>query len=69
MSVLVSLDGKEMFMGINQGVLTQSVSKGRWEGVISIPVCTVDADMAWLFSVTLKGLNTERLVFNIKSKH
>jgi len=68
-SVVVSIDGKDMFMGINQAVLTQSGSDGRWEGVITIPVCTVDADMAWVFSITLKGLETERLVFNIKSKH
>ncbi|UZE94612.1 hypothetical protein [Alkalimarinus alittae] len=65
----VSLDGKDMYMGLNQSELTQSGGKGHWKGVITIPVCTVDAEMAWLFSVTLQGLETERLVFNIKSKH
>lgn len=68
-SVVVSIDGKDMFMGINQAVLIQSGSDGRWEGVITIPVCTADADMAWVFSLTLKGLEAERLVFNIKSEH
>lgn len=68
-SVLVSLDGKDMFMGVNQVILTQSGTSERWEGVITIPVCTVDADMEWLLSVTLKGQDTERLVFNVTSKH
>lgn len=68
-AVVVSLDGKEMFMGVNQAVLNKRETNDRWKGVITIPVCTVDADMAWLFSVTLKGLDSERLVFNIKSKH
>lgn len=68
-NVLVSLDGKEMFMGVNQTMLSRSNLTERWEGVITIPVCTIDAEMVWLFSVTLNGLDKERLVFDIKSKH
>ncbi|MFD2230465.1 hypothetical protein [Alkalimarinus sediminis] len=68
-SVLISLDGKDMYMGLNQAELKRTGESGRWQGLITIPVCTVDADMAWLFSVTLKGQGTERLVFNITSKH
>lgn len=69
--VIISLDGKDMFMGVNQAVLNKQTTTGQWVGTITVPVCTVDTDMEWLFSVTLKGLklNTERIVFNVKSKH
>ncbi len=67
--IIVSLDGKDMFMGVNQAVLAPTAVEGHWEGVITIPVCTVDKNMVWLFSVTLMGHETERLAFTITSKH
>ena len=65
----INLSGKDMFMGLNQVELLQQSDTGVWKGNITIPVCTVDADMIWLFSVMLRGPKTEELLFRIKSKH
>lgn len=63
------VDGKDMFMGLNQTSLSRTANSDVWQGEITIPVCTVDKEMEWLLSLTLEGNDSERLVFNITSIH
>ncbi|WP_250658053.1 hypothetical protein [Alkalimarinus coralli] len=65
---IISLDGRDMYMGVNKAFLKRS-TQDSWDGVITIPVCTIDDEMVWLFSITLHGAEPERLVFTIKSTH
>lgn len=66
--VSVSLQGQDMFMGPNSVSLIK-VGHGEWGGSTTIPVCSIDANMVWLFQLTLIGSQSERLVFQVKSAH
>ncbi len=65
--VMVSLQGKEMFMGLNSVSLNKLGQQGGWGGSTTIPVCSVDANMIWLVKLTLLGDENEQLIFEVKS--
>ena len=67
--VVVSLQGKDMFMGPNSSSLIK-VSEGMWHGSTTIAVCSVDANMVWLVQLSLIGdEGREQLVFEVSSAH
>jgi len=49
--VVLDLNGKEMFMGINRTILHQ-VSDSNWEGITELAVCTT-GEMIWEASVKI----------------
>lgn len=65
--ITISLQGKEMYMGLNQAVLVRNGS--QWQGEGMIPVCSVDSNMIWLVIITLSGKGVEQLVFEVSSAH
>ncbi len=49
-SVVLDIQGKDMFMGINQIKLSPSSDGKAWEGVTELAVCTTDS-MFWKASI------------------
>ncbi|WP_415881624.1 hypothetical protein [Neptuniibacter sp. QD34_54] len=52
--VLVDLQGKSMYMGINQTLLTKIPgTDNRWQGSITLPICTT-GKMTWVSSIKIE---------------
>ena len=52
--VMLDLKGKEMFMGLNQVMLTPVADDpNRWQGEVTLAVCTT-GEMVWVSSVVLE---------------
>lgn len=52
--VMVDLQGKSMYMGINQTLLTKvSDTQNRWQGNITLPICTT-GKMTWVSSIQIE---------------
>lgn len=52
--VMLDLKGKEMFMGLNQVMLTPVAgAPDRWQGEVTLAVCTT-GEMVWISSVVLE---------------
>lgn len=52
--VLVDLQGKSMYMGVNQTLLTKIPgTDNRWQGSITLPICTT-GKMTWVSSIKIE---------------
>lgn len=52
--IMVDLQGKTMYMGINQTLLTKvSGTENRWQGSITLPICTT-GKMTWISSIKIE---------------
>ncbi|WP_415885099.1 hypothetical protein ACMXYO_10660 [Neptuniibacter sp. QD37_6] len=52
--VMVDLQGKTMYMGVNQTLLTKIPgTENRWQGSITLPICTT-GKMTWISSIKIE---------------
>ncbi|WP_415891848.1 hypothetical protein ACMXYN_10920 [Neptuniibacter sp. PT8_73] len=52
--VLIDLQGKSMYMGVNQTLLTKIPgTTNRWQGNITLPICTT-GKMTWISSIKIE---------------